>query len=155
MTLQFTDGRAFARGACRFQARPATSRDVYVRPFLAMSVEGQLLDAALDTGGFFLILNAELAELLSLHPSDGEPFSGLLIRGVSYNGHSHRVTLTLEAERGDSFDVEVIAFVPIHFGDYPNFIGWSLCLERFRFAFEPNASDPTDGWFHFGPIDQM
>ena len=154
MTLSFTDGSSFALGACRYMARRAASGNIYVRPFLSIAVEGQYIEAAIDTGGFFLILNPEIGDLLMLEPNNGEHFDNR-VPGVSYKGCLHRVELTLVAERGESFDVEVTAFVPEGFGDFPNFLGWALCLERFRFAFEPDAIDPTDGWFHFGPIDAL
>lgn len=155
MTLQFEDGRTFAHGACGYEARLGAPYDVYPRPFLTIRVEGHRFDAVLDTGGFFLILKPEVAEHINLQPADGALFEGMGIRGGSYDGHMHPVTLTLEGERGDTFDIEVTAFVPIDFPDrHPNFLGWPLCLERFRFALEPNPSDPTNGWFHFGPIDE-
>ena len=154
MTLAFADGTSFSRGACRYLAHPASPGDTYIRPFLSIVVEGQPLEANVDTGGFFLIINPEIAELVGLSPDNGEPLNALIIRGTRTPGHLHRVTMTLEAQRGEPLDVEVTALVPEGEWDYPNFLGWPFCLERLRFAFDPNAADPADGWFHFGALDE-
>ena len=153
MTLQFADGEVFCQGACRYLAKPAATGDSYIRPFLSIAVEGQTIEVAVDTGGFFLILHPEIAELIGLLPENGEPLDALIIRGQRSPGHLHRTTMTLEAQRGDTFDVEVTALVPTGNWDYPNFLRWPFCLERLRFAFEPDVYDPAIGWFHFGALD--
>lgn len=123
MTLNFADGTAFSQGACRYTAKPAASGDTYVQPFLSISVEGQPIEVAVDTGGFFLILHPEIAELVGLNALDGEPLDALIIRGQKVPGHLHRATLTLEAQQGDRFEVEVTALVPDGDWDFPNFLG--------------------------------
>lgn len=153
MTLQFADGTPFSQGACRYQAKPAATGDTYIRPFLSVKVEGQPIEVAVDTGGFFLIIHPELAELIGLISEDGEPLDALIIRGQRVPGHLHRANMALEAEQGDTFDVEVTVLVPQGDWDYPNFLGWPFCLERLRFAFAPDVYDSSNGWFHFGALD--
>ena len=152
MTLAFNDGSSFSCGACRYFLKPAAPGDTYLRPFIDITVAGRSVEASFDTGGFFLILNSQIAELLSLRHDDGESET-LQIRGVLAKGHLHRVTMTLEADWGESRDFDITAFVPDNLLNIPNLLGWTGCLERLRFAFDPNASESADGWFHFGPLD--
>ena len=153
MLLHFSDRSPFSSGACHYLSRRAAPGNHYERPFLSVSVDGHEFDAAVDTGGFFLILDPDLARSMGVEPEQGVDFDGLQLRGVTYRGRLHRVPIKLEAEHGESLEVSVTAFVPFGYYNAPNFLGWPLCLERFRFAFEPSASDPREGWFHFGAID--
>lgn len=153
MLLHFSDSTAFSSGACRYLARTAARGNLWERPFLTVSIGDNSFDAAVDTGGFFLILDPDLAREFGIDPKEGCEFGGLELRGSSYKGKLHRVPIVLHAEQGESLEVEVTAFVPVGPYNAPNFLGWPLCLEKFRFAFEPSASDPREGWFHFGALD--
>jgi len=153
MLLRFSDGTAFTSGACHYISRPAALGNRYVRPFLTVRVGDYAFDAAVDTGGFFLILTPDAASSIQLNPAYGDPFVGLFLRGETYSGSLHRVELIIPAEHGETLTIEVTAFVPDREFDGPPFLGWPLCLERFRFAFQPSVGDPYDEWFHFGPLD--
>ena len=151
MLLNFYDGNVFSCGACRYLSRRVGSK--YERPFLAIEVNGLEINAAVDTGGFFLILDPDIARDCGLVPEDGENFDELELRGQRYRGKMHRVTIKFSAQEGEHLEIDVVAYVPLGFYNAPNFLGWPLCLERLRFAFEPSAADPRVGWFHFGALD--
>lgn len=154
MALFLEDGSPFSCGACHYFAQPAAPGDSFIRPFLSIFVEGYPLQAAVDTGGFFLILSPKIAGLIGLIAEEGEHFNNLVFRGMRTTGHLHRVTVTFDAEYGEPFNVDVTALVPEGEWRYPNFLGWPFCLEKLRFAFDPNPNDPTDGQFHFGPLGE-
>ena len=151
MLLNFSDNRSFSCGACRYLSFRVGN--LYERPFLNVQIGDVEFDAAVDTGGFFLILDPDTARDCGLVPEDGEDFDELELRGYRYQGKMHRATIKLFAEEGEDLEIDVVAYVPLGFYNAPNFLGWPLCLERLRFAFEPSAADPRDGWFHFGPLD--
>ena len=89
MLLNFSDGDRFSCGACHYLARRVGSK--YERPFLTVEVNGFEIDAAVDTGGFFLILDPDAARKCRLNPEDGEDFDELELRGQRYQGKMHRV----------------------------------------------------------------
>jgi hypothetical protein len=90
-----------------------------------------------------------------LHLQDADALGGihtLLFRGVRVQGRLHRLQLTLLAEAGDNLDIQATAFVPEHteteeWGSLPCILGLYGCLERVRFAVDPQREI-----FYFGPV---
>jgi hypothetical protein len=151
MSLHFLDGEIFAAGSCTYSYRPATEQDRAARIFVPIQAEEIPTEAVLDTGGVYWVCDPQIAALLGLNPADGLGTAKLGIRGRTFAGVLHRVSLTFLAEQGESCVVEVTAFVPdLHPQDewkLPSFLGWMGCLERLRFAVDPNTDT-----FHFGSI---
>lgn len=152
MPLVFHDGQKFATGSVPYSYRPETEHQDIPKLFLQVQLEGQDIEALVDTGGQFFICPPDVAKLLKLHETDSSATEALRIRESRIEGTLHRVTLTLIAEEGESLSVEVTAFVPkaseeYKLGPIPSFLGLFCCLERLRFAV-----DPATETFYFGPI---
>lgn len=152
MFLHFSNGEPFSTGATRYIYRPASNGETSPRILLTVAIEGVQSLAFVDTGGVYLLCNPHVAASLNLNPSDGESYS-VQWRRDSITGSLHRVSLTLYAEDGESLTNEVTAFVP-HLDykgqwvdDFPCILGMQGCLERFRFAVDPN-----NDVFYFGEL---
>jgi hypothetical protein len=147
--LWFHNGDRFARGACRFERTIPTESGALPRIALVVEVEGIRTEAALDTGGAYLYCNSQLRAVLDLDPADAVGTNRLSIRGRTSPGHLHRVSLQLLASSGESLLLEVTAFVPREdpspLFDVPVYLGFMGCMERCRFAV-----DPDDSVFYFG-----
>lgn len=106
----------------------------------------------LDTGAPVCILEPEKAAPLGLKLEDALQSYELNIRGNTYFGHVHRITITLEALEGQPLSTDATVFVPEleHWQSYsfPNFLGLQGFLERIRFAV-----DPVTNSFYFGGTD--
>jgi hypothetical protein len=150
--LRFDDGRFFSQGACTFLYRPATEQDTTPRIMIGVQIEDFHTEAAVDTGGVYLICDPEIADLLELDPSNALGTDKLRIRGFEVRGTLHRVSLTLLAQEGQSLELEVTTFVPRLQSNelwiLPPFMGLAGCLEFLRFAV-----DPGNNVFYFGPCD--
>lgn len=111
--------------------------------------------AAVDTGGVYAICNPELASLLDLSPTDGEAVS-IRTWAKRYDGRLYRLTLSLIADQGDSLDLDAAVFFPDLQPDeqwpFPAsaILGYSGCLERFKFAVSPTQQ--PESLFLFGAI---
>ena len=153
MLLQFTNGRPFAQGCCGFLYRPATERETTPRIILTVQISGIETQAALDTGGVYLVCDPEVADLLDLDPSSGVGSDSLGIRGRKVSGTLYRLPLRLVPDEGRGLELEVTAFVPslepYETWGLPSFMGLSGCLERLRFAV-----DPATDTFYFGAMEQ-
>jgi predicted aspartyl protease len=153
MPLVFHDGQKFATGSVPYSYRPETERQDIPKLFLQVQIEGQYIEALVDTGAQFFICPPDVAKLLKLQEMNSSTTEALRIRGVRIEGTLHRVTLTLLAEEGESLSVEVTAFVPKTSEEYklegpiPSFLGLFCCLERLRFAVDPSTET-----FYFGSI---
>ena len=152
MPLVFHDGQKFATGSVPYSYRPETEHQDIPKLFLQVQIEGQDLEALVDTGAQFFICPPDVAKLLKLHETDSSATEALRIRGERIEGTLHRITLTLLAEEGESLSVEATAFVPktseeYKLGPIPSFLGLFCCLERLRFAVDPSTET-----FYFGPI---
>jgi len=149
--LHFEDGRLFSQGACTFSYRPATEQDTTPRIMIGVQIEDLCTEAAVDTGGVYLVCDPEIADLLELDPNSGLGADKLRIRGFEVHGTLHRVSLTVLAQEGQSLELEVTAFLPRlqpnELWNLPSFMGLLSCLERLRFAVDPG----TDV-FYFGPL---
>lgn len=149
--LYDVDGRQFAAGKMPYRDHVGDVGNL-PRIVIVTIVERLPVEAALDTGGSFLVCNPELVEWLGLYPGTGISTASLFIRGMSVNGELHRVTMTLEAQSGENVDVEVTAFAPVlhpeQIWDLPVILGLQGCLEFIRFAV-----DPATNTFYFGALD--
>jgi hypothetical protein len=149
--LRFEDGRLFSQGTCTFLYRPATEQDTTPRIMIGVQIEDFYTEAAVDTGGVYLVCNPETAGFLKLDPDSALSTDKVGIRGSSVPGTLHRVFLTLLAQEGQSLKLEATAFVPrlqpYVLWDLPPIMGFAYCLERLRFAVDPE----TDA-FYFGPL---
>lgn len=150
MLLQFSTGEPFATGAAAYVYVPASEREETPRITLDVLIGNLRTSAFVDTGGVYLICSPQIAAALNLDPVDGMPVPALLFRGMPMRGVLHRVPLTILASQGDTITFEATAFVPDSSTEWSNFpcvLGIYLCLERLRFAVDPQAEI-----FFFGPL---
>ncbi len=155
MLLRFADGSSLASGAMAYNYETVTSHDPTPRIGVSALLGDLQVTAFVDTGGVYFICSPEVARKLGLAPEDSLDSLRLLFRGVSYFGHIHRVALTLPAQVGEEFTVDVTTFVPQLAPrsewpeDFPCILGMSGCLERLRFAI-----DPLTDTFYFGELTE-
>ena len=142
----------FATGVTYYEDLYSDEEQV-TRIVLPITVEGQLIvPAVVDTGAPWCVLAPDIANQVGVM-TDAEyyPAQSLTIRGVQYEGKLVRMGIGLEAEQGDSLDVEATVFIPIlppgETWLHPNFIGLDGFLSRIRFAV-----DPSENAFYFGPV---
>jgi hypothetical protein len=152
MSLRMASGEAFATGAALYNYRPATSAETAPRIVLAVAVGAYETSAFVDTGGLYFICAPPFARRLRLDHGQGQPASDRIRwRGESLKGVLHRLPLTLLAGEGENVTIEVTAFVPRvgrhqEWNDQlPCVLGMQYCLERLRFAV-----DPEHDMFYFG-----
>src|SRR5689334_213687 len=86
------------------------------------------IPAIVDTGSPWCILDPELVLLGETTDLQGDAYTTkLVIRGESYEGKFIRTTLTLDADEGETLEIETSVFVPMLEEDtswvHPNFIG--------------------------------
>jgi len=150
MLLSFTNGEPFALGATNFRYRPV-SQDITPRIILQIEIEGELVDAILDTGATYVVCSPHVARRIGIVGNGLERIT-LRIRNARLHGYLHRLNLRFYATDGDPLDLEATVFVPeVDLGDawddLPSYIGLTGCLERMKYAVDP-ASDT----FYFGPL---
>lgn len=125
----------------------------FARMVLPIIVSRDLaMHAIVDTGAPWCIIDPEAVRQAGVVVRAGcEMDERLIVRGIRYNGMLFRMIISLEAERGNSLDIDATVFVPtLPPGDvwrHPNFIGLDGFLNRIRFAV-----DPAENTFYFGPI---
>ncbi|MDH3605006.1 MAG: hypothetical protein OEU26_35870 [Candidatus Tectomicrobia bacterium] len=152
MPLTFPDGQAFATGAAPYGYRSATPQETTPRVVLSVEIEGFKTEAMVDTGGVFLVCHPEVALQARLETSDAVSDTlEILFRGVFVRGRLYRLNLTLVAEIGTTLDFQATVFVPEsedaeQWGEIPSILGMYGCLERIRFAVDPDTET-----FYFGP----
>jgi len=151
MTLKFDNGGVFAPGESTYDDRPATSRETTSRVFIEVIIDSIRTDAMVDTGSVYFLCSPQIANLLYLEENASLGLESILIRGVNIQGRLHRLPLTIQAEIGESLELEVTAFVPdqshVDWEGFPCILGFQGCLERIRFAIDPHTNT-----FYFGPI---
>lgn len=145
--LNRQDGTPFSTGKATFSDQAESSAEptskIWVR-IVPDSLGGEIL-AQLDTGAAWSILEAEVAEALSLLDGQGEPVS-LKTRYGPINGRLERTRIDIIAEQGDSLSIDATVFVS---PQWPggSFLGFNGLLDHIRFAI-----DPRDNSFHFGSM---
>lgn len=146
--------------AAAFSTGVTTYEDSYpgdegnARIVLSVSIERRIsTQAIVDTGAPWCILDPELAREVGVSDDGGyTPATRLSIRGFSYTGSLHAMSIGLRDEReGDDLEIPATVFVPtIRPGEtwrHPNFLGLTGLLDRIRFAV-----DPAENAFYFGPL---
>lgn len=145
--LNRQDGTPFSTGKATFLDQPESSAEptskIWVR-IVPDSLDGEIL-AQLDTGAAWSILEAEVAEALSLLDGQGEPVN-LKTRYGTINGRLERTRIDIVAEQGDSLSIDATVFIS---PQWPggSFLGFNGLLDHIRFAI-----DPRDNSFHFGSM---
>jgi hypothetical protein len=153
MLLQFPTGVSFATGATTYLYQPATSFETDPPIILRVFLGSLETFAFIDTGGVNLICPPQIGIGLGLYPEDSLGVLRILLRGIWYTGHLHRLPLTFPADYGEALGIGVTAFVPqLEAGlewpdDFPCILGMGGCLERLRFAV-----DPLTDTFYFGDL---
>jgi len=100
-----------------------------------------------DTGAPWSILDPEVARVWSF--TSEVAVVNLNIRGETRRGRLLRANIILEATNGEDLTIEATFFVPLldldEVWNYPNFLGLSGFLDRFRFGV-----DASENAFYFG-----
>lgn len=140
------DGAQFCRGRSRFLDHvPGAHEDTKVYVKIMPEALGQVLVAQLDTGAAWAVLDAEVAEAMSLLDGGGFPIPLSTRRGRQH-GRLERVRIDLLADEGESYGLEATVWVSPEWR-WGNFLGYGGLLERIRFAV-----DPSDNSFYFGSM---
>lgn len=153
--LRFYNGKPFGGGAASYLYQPISEREEAPRILLSVAIGTLTLSAFVDTGGVYFLCPPQVARRLHIYPEDGFDFQRLLFRGVSHPGSLHRLPLTLIAHQGQLVTIDVTAFVPhivptVEWPDaFPCILGMSGCLERLRFAIDPETDT-----FYFGALGE-
>lgn len=121
------------------------SPKIFVRFTLPLR-PAQTLEAQLDTGAAWSVLESSIARAANLSASAGQS-ARLQTRLGTVRGHLHRIAVTLLADEGHSLDVDATVFVSPEWSG-GNFLGYGGLLERIRFAV-----DPASNRFYFGRAD--
>lgn len=145
MLLLFSTGQSFATGAAPYLYE--TRADAKLS--LQVQIEGVTTTAVIDTGAPYLICNPELASqidfsrLATLEATQIRTHIGLV------QGQLFRMGVMLLAEEGNTLELQATAFVPdpSRWAKNPSFLGFYGCLERVRFAVDPESEK-----FYFGPL---
>jgi len=149
---QFLISGGFAQGVTHYQDR-YPGEEYSARVVLPVTVEGCLsVPAIVDTGAPWCVIDPEIARRVGTAVRAGyEPAKRLMVRGTLYEGRLLRMGISLEAEQGDSLEIDATVFVPMLSPSdpwpHPNFVGLDGFLNRIRFAV-----DPGENAFYFGPV---
>lgn len=142
------NGTPFSIGRSRFTDRAEASEGQTAKIWIRVepSPLGSVILAQLDTGAPWTVLNAEIADALSLLNGDGEQVR-MSTREGAFNGRLERTTIDIIADEGEGESLSINATVWVS-QDWPGgtFLGYGGLLERVKFAI-----DPTDNFFYFGP----
>lgn len=155
MPLYFADGEPFAVGATPYEYRPATAFENSPRIVLTVTIGGYDTSAFVDTGGVYFLRAPPLAQRLSLTPSDSLGPASIVWRKEALTGLLYRLPVTLQASEGESLTIDATAFVPAltphqQWNDeLPCVLGLQFCLERMRFAVDPERE-----LFYFGEFGE-
>jgi len=148
--LQFNDGNSFASGVLRYEYR-SISNDTTNRILIPIEIEsGIKIEAVLDTGAPYPILDPNLAPLAGYTRRLALDNMTMNIRGAKLLGKIARLMFTLRADKGNDMHVQATVFIPDstelwELYNFPSFLGQAGFLERIRFAI-----DPTENKFYFG-----
>lgn len=152
--LFFQNREPFATGVMDYEFRPVTPNDNNNRIILRVKVENVPALAVMDTGAAYLIIAPAVADRLGFDPTVSLERTVINIRGVNFSGNLYRVDVELAASEGMSTTFQATAFVPDadqeeKWGSLPTFLGIESCLERIRFALDPDPDGPK---FYFGAL---
>jgi hypothetical protein len=152
--LFLRNGEPFTTGVMDYEFRPVTPSDINQRIILRITVENIPALAVLDTGGPYLIIAPAVADRLGFDSDSSLKRTDINIRGEKFYGNLHRVDVKLTAVDGASTIFQATAFIPDadqeeKWGNLPTFLGIESCLERIRFALDPDPDEPK---FYFGAL---
>lgn len=103
------------------------------------------LVALLDTGAEWSLLPTEVARELGFGPEYDEPMEEYSVRGGVLTGRRAKLLTSFPAADGDELTLDAAWFVADNWLG-PVVLGWSGCLEGFRFALNPT---PDSEFFYF------
>lgn len=148
--LRLVNGETFATGVCPYRDQHPKDPPGNARIVITVEIGGCSIQAALDTGGAFFILDPDLAQSMACELEMIGPYQ-INMRGNNLRGLLSRCRITLRATAGRSHQAEVTVFVPNWDGarpwQFPSILGLSGGLEAFRFAVDPRTNQ-----FYFGPL---
>jgi len=152
--LFLQNGETFATGVMEYEYHPINPGGINQRIILRITVDDIPALAVLDTGGPYLIVAPAVADRLGFAPNSSLERTDITIRGDKYYGNLHRVDVKLTAKDGASITFQSTAFVPDasqeeKWGKLPTFLGIENCLDRIRFALDPDPDEPK---FYFGAL---
>ena len=150
--LNFSDNdEPFATGAARYRYDTVPGSGDASRIILQVEVEGETVEAILDTGGGYFFCNPALAERIGADPTNALEDKWISIKKEMVKGSLHRIEITFLNDCGENLTIQATAFLPDHTQNFdPNFLPYSYlgmlsCMERMRFAI-----DPSEDNFYFG-----
>ena len=153
MSLLFANGDTFAPSATPFSYAPVTTAETTPKIIVEVRLNDLPTQAFVDTGGVFIFISPEMADVIGLDSQGGLDTPNLKWRGGNLKGKLHQISVTLPAETGYPVTIEGTAFVPnlspaeTLIEDFPCILGMQGCLERLRFAV-----DPENEMFYFGEL---
>lgn len=152
MLLSFDNGQPFATGRMPYDYPPPGSGEAAVRIVVTITIGSRQTRAILDTASPYVICDPRLIPFIPASPYTILEETLIQIRGTSVHGTLHRLPVTFLATDGDDLQVDATVFLPHpdyaeSWGSLPSFIGLTGCLERMRFAIDPNEDT-----FYFGPL---
>ena len=154
MTLLTPDGLNFCTGSCPYFDQLPSSETETPKIYIQVSIEGQQVLSAVDTGGAYLLCDPQLMEIIELSPNESVGSVELKTAHGNFSGSLYRLELGFLADNGFGTTIEATAFFPdLQENDKwpfpPAILGYFCCLERLRFAVGPENNHNR---FHFGSI---
>jgi hypothetical protein len=139
--LQYPSGDAFATIEMDYDNNPIREGDDSNRIIIRVNVQDIPSFAVVDTGGVYLFIPPYISNKLILDPQDivEEKPKPLRFGKYEVQGKLYSIPLTF----GDSGSSKLVtAFIAdstqnYDWGDFPVFLGYQGCLDKFRFAVDP------------------
>jgi hypothetical protein len=133
-------------GACRYVADHKVGPDplLIALPCLVGGVPDEQY-GLLDSGSYWCVLPQYLRRALGCEPERSAPVARISTRFGLFEGWLERLSLEFPAIIGEPYVVEATWFVSLDWPG-PMVLGWKGCLERFRWAI-----DPEEEAFYFAP----
>jgi hypothetical protein len=149
MLLTTSSGEPFAAGVTSYSYRPAIN-DISNRIIIQVEIGGVLVEGIVDTGSPYVVCPPYLTDVIGFDPVNAIESIPYRVRGELMRGNLYRVDILFPADDGEDILVDATIFVPdreweASWGEHPAFIGLTGCLERLRFAV-----DPEKDLFYFG-----
>jgi hypothetical protein len=156
MLLNFDNGDPFATGLASYRYLPVPGSGDASRIIVQIEVDGDQIEAILDTGGGYFLCKPELAEAIGIDPAEALESLSITMKKYTIRGILHRIEIKLLhdiAENGADLPFEVTAFFPDPDQQFEkdflpySYLGMHCCMERIRFAVDPCAGEEK---FYFG-----
>jgi hypothetical protein len=156
MLLNFDNRDPFCTGSAPYRYSRVPGSGDASRIIVQVEVDGDPIEAILDTGGGYFLCNPELAESIGIDPDNALDRLEIRLPRFSLRGVLHRLPISLltsgDVDDGESYPIEVTAFFPdpdqVSEDQLPySYLGMYCCMERFRFAIDPSVEQER---FYFG-----